>query len=933
MVPARMRAISGLLVLLTATVAAAAKPTPCTGRFGLDTSLVTGAPGTELIEVARRRVSVTSCGATKARLRVKRRATRVQAVFRGCPGVQGKAKLTATIAAPACDTMQGTFHAKRAGVSRSFTAAFGATLGGRLAVPASAIADADTADPAMQGDNDTAGSAQVLPAIATVGGAAGPDDGSLDSGSWRVSDLYRIDLDGRPRTILLTIANPELVDLDLFLLDLDGNQLLPPSTDTGDVERIDTTGEAGPAFVAVATYLPASAGTTAYVLGLGQAGASAGVPPDAEIVPGELLVRYRDTVPLVATARLALANTEASRVGGDARTAGGALFRLADGYAKRTDDARAATLAAVDATRRRADVLWAEPNYVRRPSLVPNDPFYEFQWHYPLIALPEAWDATTGSAEVIVAVIDTGVLIGHPDFDPARFVPGFDFVSTARRARDGDGIDPDPSDPGDRATGGASSFHGTHVAGTVGAASNNGTGVTGVDWNARIMPIRVLGVEGGADSDIAQGIRFAAGLPNDSGTVPASRADVINLSLGGPGVSQALREAVAAARAAGVIVVAAAGNENQDAAGFSPASFPEVVCVSAVDLRTRKAPYSNFGAAVDVAAPGGDTRIDGDGNGYVDGVLSPLGDDSGSGIRPIYKFYQGTSMAAPHVAGIAALMQAAYRAATGVRLTPDVFDTLLASGALTDSLGPDGFSGAGLINARKAVVAAGAAPAPGPPSLTAVPASVNIGPEFAEASVLVRNGGAGTLTVTAATPGADTPWLTVLPSAPLPAPAPLTLRLVPTRAGLAPATYTGTVLVETSAGASTIPVALVVSAGAVGGDVGHVFVLLVDPVSQATVAQAESIAGGGYALDFGRVVPGGSFLLVAGTDRDNDGIIGDPGEALGVYPSVDSPSAIDVPFGGQLSVELPVLEQVAIAATADQPGMRRPGVTYRRLRR
>jgi serine protease len=321
---------------------------------------------------------------------------------------------------------------------------------------------------------------------------------------------------------------------------------------------------------------------------------------------------------------------------------------------------------AVAALAARPDVAWAQPNYLRHAMLEPNDQYYGLQWHYPLISLPAAWDVTTGNATVIVAVIDTGQF-AHPDMDPARFVPGFDFISDAANALDGDGIDGDPADPGDHAAGTASSFHGTHVAGTIGAFTNNGSGVAGVDWTARIMPVRVLGAQGGPDFDIAQGIRFAAGLPNDSGTVPTQRADIINMSLGGPGTSFVMQQAVADARAQGVIVVVAAGNENQDAGGFVPASFPEAVCVSAVDLQVQKAPYSNFGNAVDIAAPGGDTSVDRDGNGFADGVLSTLADDSGGGLVPIFKFYQGTSMATPHVAGVAGLMQAASLAARGTR--------------------------------------------------------------------------------------------------------------------------------------------------------------------------------------------------------------------------------------------------------------------------
>ncbi|MCA8947104.1 MAG: S8 family serine peptidase, partial [Planctomycetes bacterium] len=166
----------------------------------------------------------------------------------------------------------------------------------------------------------------------------------------------------------------------------------------------------------------------------------------------------------------------------------------------------------------------AEPDYIRRHFLTPNDPhFAAYQaWHYNAINLPAAWNITTGSTSVIVAVVDTGVVLSHPDL-AGRLIGGYDFISNPQVALDGNGIDNNPDDPGDN-PGQGSSFHGTHVAGTIGAASNNSTGGAGVDWNCKLMPLRVLGAGGGADSDIAEAVRYAARLTNASGTLPPNRA-------------------------------------------------------------------------------------------------------------------------------------------------------------------------------------------------------------------------------------------------------------------------------------------------------------------------------------------------------------------------------------------------------------------------
>lgn len=295
---------------------------------------------------------------------------------------------------------------------------------------------------------------------------------------------------------------------------------------------------------------------------------------------------------------------------------------------------------------------------------MPNDALYGFQWHFPAINLSEAWDITTGAADVVVAVVDTGILhsfsspaLTHPDFI-GKVVPGYDFMSSASIALDGDGRDPDPYDVGDNPSG-QSSYHGSHVAGTIAAATNNGVGVAGVDWQASILPIRALGAGGGTLFDVVEGTLWAAGHPIDGVPDNANPAHVINLSLGGAYTctpfEQDAFDLIAASSPRRAIVVVAAGSENMDAASFSPASCRNVITVGATDLRGDRAPYSNYGTRIDVMAPGGDMSVDRDGDGFADGVLSTLKRDSDNAF--LYGFYEGTSMASPHVAGVASLMK------------------------------------------------------------------------------------------------------------------------------------------------------------------------------------------------------------------------------------------------------------------------------------
>lgn len=372
------------------------------------------------------------------------------------------------------------------------------------------------------------------------------------------------------------------------------------------------------------------------------------------------------------------------------------------------------------------EVLYAIPDSMARIALKPNDPEYSRQWHYhpsskePGSANVEpAWDITVGSENIVVAVVDTGVL-PHADLQ-GRLLPGYDFISDFAVANDGDttGRDNDATDAGDWVTEAESndpngpyaycgpsdsSWHGTHVAGTIAANTNNALGVAGIDWKAKILPVRVLGKCGGYSSDIVDGMRWAAGLEVHGVPPNPHPARVLNLSLGGFGdcniiYQQAINEVVAS----GAVVAIAAGNDAEDAAFFSPGNCSNGITVHANDRQGIPTFYSNFGTVVEISAPGGDTDVEGG------GVLSTL--DGGTTVAlndNAYVEYQGTSMATPHVAGVVSLMLAVNPALT----PPEVLKILQkTSRPFPPGTAPcaSGQCGAGILDAAKAVAAAKAA--------------------------------------------------------------------------------------------------------------------------------------------------------------------------------------------------------------------------------
>ncbi len=356
----------------------------------------------------------------------------------------------------------------------------------------------------------------------------------------------------------------------------------------------------------------------------------------------------------------------------------------------------------------RADpqVAYVVPDRLNKPQATPNDTEYTKQWDlYESTAgmnLPGAWDKTTGTG-VTVAVIDTGY-VAHSDL-AANIVGGYDFIADTAVANDGNGRDSNPADPGDWTAANecvagepatTSSWHGTHVAGTIAAVTNNSKGVAGIAYGAKVSPLRVLGKCGGYDSDIIDAITWASGGTVSGVPANANVAKVINMSLGGSGAcTTATQTAINAAVNRGTTVVVAAGNSNANAANYSPASCSNVISVAATNRAGARSYYSNFGSIVDIAAPGGETRTVETG-----GILSTLNAGTAGPGSESYDYYQGTSMAAPHIAGLAALLKSASSA-----LTPAQIESAIKTNSRALPGACSGGCGAGLADAAKTVQA------------------------------------------------------------------------------------------------------------------------------------------------------------------------------------------------------------------------------------
>ena len=398
---------------------------------------------------------------------------------------------------------------------------------------------------------------------------------------------------------------------------------------------------------------------------VGQASAQGGTPAGAEFVPGEVLVQWRAEAP-AADALLA-------RVG---------AVRLDRIEALRVDRLRVPVGRELDVIARlQADprVSYAEPNYLARAAYLPNDPSFGLQWNLSQISAPQAWDVAADASGIRVAIIDSGADLDHPDLGVrARLVYGYDYVR-------GDTI------PDDEAG------HGTHVLGILSAVADNGQGVAGLAWNVRLLLYKVLDAnEVGTSANVAAAIVSARG----------NGARIINLSLTLSGDSQTVANAVNEAANAGVLLVAAAGNGNSSVA--YPAAYPQVLAVAATSSQDRRAWYSNRGPEIDVAAPGG----------LAEGqIYSTLPRSKGT-----YGYKYGTSMAAPHVSALAALIWSLDPSLTRDQVRQIILDTAdkVDSATYPYVNGRNDYLGYGRINAHLALRRAL------PPVLTASPPQLDV---------------------------------------------------------------------------------------------------------------------------------------------------------------------------------------------------------------
>ena len=528
-------------------------------------------------------------------------------------------------------------------------------------------------------------------------------------------------------------------------------------------------------------------------------------------------------------------------------------------------------------------VEFAEPNFIYRSAASTDDPRLSDQWNLSMVSAPAAWELASGQG-IVVAVLDTGINAAHEDLINNIHAEGYDFITDTKSSGDGNGFDADPNDEG-------TSFHGSHVAGIIAAEANNKRGIAGLAYNASIMPLRVLGIQDkGSSSDIAQAILYAAGLENSSGRVPSQRADIINMSFGGDALAATIKAAIDQAYNQGLILIAAAGNVATDKA-FYPAAFDNVIGVGAVSDDKKRSSFSNFGINLDLVAPGGTGSGSPAFDGFQDAILSTVNGNN-------YADYIGTSMAAPHVAAVAALIKELKPNLTGA-----TFKASLEAGNLTQSLSTstqdaNNFYGKGLIDAAKAVNwATDSALMPG--ILSVYPTKFGFNGSITKAELSLTNPSNSLIKIIGPITSQQN-WLNI-------------------EKGNVDTNGVGTYLVEVNLSQVSLAQGLITINYQIDNDpvqqlelnvfvsitsqadpsVGNLYVSLykeediLNGVYQQAYGIPATLTNGAYEYCFNYVEPG-RYLLTASTDNDGDRLAFDKGEAVGSFPILSRPSFIEI---------------------------------------
>ena len=524
------------------------------------------------------------------------------------------------------------------------------TIKGIVRISGNAFVDFDLKN-SGQSLNNTYQTSQYIVPDSTVSGYA---DYSSDNEDWYVFSA--------PNSVKVTInAEPGIV--------------ASVGTDPGNLDSFSSYYElaGSPKYY---IKVEARSGSGNYLISVIETGKTS-LSADLDFVPGEVLVKLKNnSKTALSVVSDSLKNLELKKEYQSFRVYKIPTKKALSLSSETETDLKKETINVIKELEKNPDVEYAEPNFIRKVNYIPNDYYYDGLWNLDIINAQNAWNLARGD-DVVVAVLDTGVIV-HEDLNSSRLVKGYDFVD----------MDEDTSDPGIKI--GDIDYHGTHVAGIIGASMDNNLGIAGVSPKAFIMPVRIIKTAVTSDN-IADGVRFAAGLSNTSGKIPSKIADIINMSFGGEGYSDTEKNACDAAVNAGAILLSSAGNEGDEIV-YYPAGYSNVISVSAVDKNKSIAPYSNYGNFITLAAPGG-------GGSSFDEMIASLGGPAANN----YSAMKGTSMATPHVSGVIALMKSINNNLDSV----DIFN-MISSGKMTEDLGDsdyDNYFGYGLINAEKSVYA------------------------------------------------------------------------------------------------------------------------------------------------------------------------------------------------------------------------------------